>query len=31
MSGDSVTFDIYIENQGTLDATGVVLTDYIPA
>ena len=28
--GDSVTFDILLINQGTLDATDIELTDYIP-
>ena len=29
-AGDVVTFDITVINQGSLDATGVVITDYIP-
>ncbi|MEZ5048539.1 MAG: hypothetical protein R2766_02695 [Saprospiraceae bacterium] len=28
--GEKVTFDITIYNQGTLDATNVVVTDYVP-
>ena len=29
--GDTVTFDISITNQGTVDATNVVIKDYVPA
>lgn len=29
-SGDNVTFNIYVENQGWVASTGVVITDYIP-
>ena len=29
-SGDTVTFNITVYNQGTMDATGVVITDYVP-
>ncbi len=31
MSGDSVTFDITIENQGDIASSWLVITDYIPA
>ncbi|WP_216650057.1 SdrD B-like domain-containing protein, partial [Lewinella sp. W8] len=31
MPGDAVTFTITVENQGMVDATDVVITDYIPA
>ncbi len=30
-SGDTVTFDIFVTNQGTVDAQSITLTDYIPA
>lgn len=30
-AGDTVSFNIEVINQGTVDATGVVVTDYIPA
>jgi uncharacterized repeat protein (TIGR01451 family) len=29
-SGDSVTFDIFVTNQGTVDADEITITDYIP-
>lgn len=29
--GDNVTFEINVMNQGTLDATDIVVTDYIPS
>ena len=28
--GSTVTFDVTVYNQGTLDGTGIVVTDYIP-
>ncbi len=31
VSGGDVTFNITVKNQGTIDATGVEITDYIPA
>ena len=30
IQGSMVTFDIWVYNQGTLDATGIVVTDYVP-
>lgn len=30
-AGDTVSFNIEVINQGTVDATGVIVTDYIPA
>ena len=30
-TGDTVEFEIYVENQGTIEAKTVVITDYIPA
>jgi uncharacterized repeat protein (TIGR01451 family) len=31
MAGDTVTFNIRVFNQGTIDANNVIVTDYIPA
>ncbi len=30
-TGDFVTFDVTVFNQGTIDATGVEITDYVPS
>ena len=30
LTGRTVTFDITVINQGTVDATGIEITDYIP-
>ncbi len=30
-SGDTVSFDIEVFNQGNTDATNIVVTDYIPS
>ncbi|MEM6877330.1 MAG: DUF11 domain-containing protein, partial [Bacteroidota bacterium] len=31
MQGDDVTFSIFVENQGTVDATNINVTEYLPS